>query len=48
MASAVIHGDLAGQPMPPLDRPVYFLNAMFASGNPGQDERFPDRLPEPL
>lgn len=45
MASAVIHGDLAGAPTSRLDRKISFVNVMYAPGDPGQDERFPDRLP---
>jgi hypothetical protein len=48
MASAVIHGDLNAAPAPPLDRPVYFVNVMYASGLPGRDEEFPNRLPADL
>jgi hypothetical protein len=48
MASAVIHGDLNGPPASPLDRRVYFVNVMYASGLPGQDEQFPNRLPADL
>jgi Subtilase family len=45
MASAVLHGDLNDVPMPALDRRIYFVNAMYASGLPGQEEQFPGRLP---
>ncbi len=48
MASAVVHGDLAGPPALPLERRVYFLNVMFAPGGLDQSERFPDRLPADL
>ena len=48
MASAVIHGDLNGQAASSLDRRVYFVNVMYASGLPGQDEQFPNRLPADL
>lgn len=48
MASAVIHGDLAAPPLPPLERRVFFVNVMFAPQGPDQDERFPDRLPADL
>jgi hypothetical protein len=44
MASAVLHGDL-NAPMGPLDRRVYFVNVMYAPATPGEDERFPERLP---
>ena len=48
MASAVVHGDLNGPPQPALDRRVYFVNVMYASGLPGQEEQFPNRLPADL
>ena len=48
MASAVVHGDIAGAPSLPLERRVYFLNVMFAPQGPDQAERFPDRLPADL
>jgi hypothetical protein len=48
MASAVVHGDLNGPPQFALDRRVYFVNVMYASGQPGQDEQFPSRLPADL
>lgn len=48
MASAVIHGDLNAPPEEPLGRRVYFVNVMYASGFPGADEQFPDRLPADL
>lgn len=48
MASAVVHGDIAGAPIPELDRQVFFVNVMFAPQGAGADERFPDRLPADL
>lgn len=45
MASAIVHGDLDGPPLPPLRRRVFFANVMFATGGPNDEERFPDRLP---
>jgi hypothetical protein len=48
MASAVVHGDIAGPPMPALERRVFFVNVMFAPQDLDQDERFPDRLPADL
>ena len=48
MASAVVHGDIAGAAMPTLRRRVFFLNVMFAPQAPNQDKRFPDRLPADL
>ncbi len=48
MASAVLHGDLNGPPQLALDRRVYFVNVMYASGLPGQEEQFPNKLPADL
>ena len=48
MASAVVHGDIAGPPMPALDRRIFFVNVMFAPPDLDQEERFPDRLPADL
>jgi hypothetical protein len=48
MASAVLHGDLNGPPQPALERRIYFVNVMYASGQPGQEEQFPNRLPADL
>jgi hypothetical protein len=48
MASAVVHGDIASPPMPPLHRRVFFVNVMFAPQDLDQDERFPDRMPADL
>jgi hypothetical protein len=48
MASAVIHGDIAGPALPTLSRRVFFVNILFAPPGPDQDERFPDRLPADL
>jgi Subtilase family len=48
MASAVVHGDIAGPPMPVLDRRVFFVSVMFAPPDLNEDERFPDRLPADL
>lgn len=45
MASAVVHGDLNGPPLQPLDRRVYFVNVMYAPASAGESERFPERLP---
>jgi hypothetical protein len=48
MASAVVHGDIAGAPSIPLERRVFFLNVMFAPQDLDQAERFPERLPADL
>lgn len=45
MASAVVHGDLAGSPSAPLGRRVFFVNVMFAPGGGDLPEQFPARLP---
>jgi hypothetical protein len=45
MASAIIHGDLNVPTEPPLDRPLHFVNVMYAPGGPYTEERFPSRLP---
>ena len=48
MASAVLHGDIAAAPAPPLSRRVLFVNVMYAPQELDRDERFPDRLPADL
>jgi hypothetical protein len=48
MASAIIHGDLNVPNEPSLDRPLYFVNVMYAPGGPDSEERFPKRLPADL
>jgi hypothetical protein len=48
MASAIIHGDLNIPNEPSLDRPLYFVNVMYAPGGPDSEERFPNRLPADL
>jgi hypothetical protein len=48
MASAVVHGDIAGGVSIPLERRVFFLNVMFAPQDLDQSERFPERLPADL
>lgn len=48
MASAVVHGDLNQAWDRPLERPVYFVNMLYASADPAHPERFPDRLPADL
>jgi len=48
MASAVLHGDLAAAWPGSLARRVYFVNVMFGPAEPGEDERFPNRLPADL
>jgi hypothetical protein len=48
MASAIIHGDLNVPNEPSLDRPLYFVNVMYAPGGPDSEERFPNRLPADL
>ncbi len=45
MASAVIHGDINGAWSRPLERPVHFVNMLYAVADPTQPERFPDLLP---
>jgi hypothetical protein len=48
MASAIIHGDLNLPDEPALDRPLYFVNVMYAPGGRDLEERFPDKLPADL
>ena len=48
MASAIVHGDLNIPSEPSLDRPLYFVNMMYAPGGPNAEERFPNRLPADL
>lgn len=48
MASAVLHGDLYQPWQRPLERPVHFVNMMFAGADPNHIEQFPDRLPADL
>ena len=48
MASAVVHGDLHSAWDRPLERPVYFLNMLYATADVNQRERFPDSLPADL
>ncbi|MGN6422546.1 MAG: S8 family peptidase [Asticcacaulis sp.] len=48
MASAVVHGDLNQPWQRALERPVYFLNMLYAPAEPDVQERFPDRLPADL
>lgn len=48
MASAVVHGDLNQAWSRSLERPVYFVNMLYASADPAHPERFPDRLPADL
>ena len=45
MASAVVHGDLNRVWGRQLERPVHFVNMLYATANPGHPERFPDLLP---
>jgi hypothetical protein len=45
MASAVVHGDINGAWARPLERPVHFVNMLYAVADPNQPERFPDLLP---
>lgn len=45
MASAVVHGDLNAPWPRGLERPVHFVNMMYATPEANQPERFPDRLP---
>lgn len=45
MASAVVHGDINQQWARPLERPVHFVNMMFAPANAALPEQFPDKLP---
>lgn len=45
MASAVVHGDLNHAWDRPLERPVHFVNMLYATADPAHPERFPDRLP---
>jgi hypothetical protein len=45
MASAVVHGDLNHGWDRPLERPVHFVNMLYATADPAHPERFPDRLP---
>jgi hypothetical protein len=48
MASAVVHGDIYQAWGRPLERPVHFVNMMYATAEPEHPERFPDRLPADL
>lgn len=45
MASAVVHGDLNGGWARSLDRPIHFVNMLYATADPEHPERFPDLLP---
>ncbi|MGN6496892.1 MAG: S8 family peptidase [Tsuneonella sp.] len=45
MASAVIHGDINNSWGRPLERPVHFVNMLYATADPDHPERFPDLLP---
>jgi hypothetical protein len=45
MASAVVHGDINLAWNRPLERPVFFVNMLYATADPEHPERFPDRLP---
>lgn len=45
MASAVIHGDINGVWDRPLERPVHFVNMLYATADADRPERFPDLLP---
>jgi hypothetical protein len=45
MASAVVHGDINAAWTRPLERPVYFVNMLYATADLEHPERFPDRLP---
>ena len=45
MASAVVHGDINVAWSRPLERPVYFVNMLYATADLEHPERFPDRLP---
>lgn len=48
MASAVVHGDINQAWDRPLERPIHFVNMMYATADPAHPERFPDRLPADL
>ena len=45
MASVVVHGDINRPWDRPLERPVYFVNMLYAPAELNRDERFPDLLP---
>jgi hypothetical protein len=45
MASAVVHGDINCAWDRPLERPIHFVNMLYATANPDHPERFPDLLP---
>lgn len=45
MASAVVHGDLNLAWPRQLERPIHFVNMLYATADPEHPERFPDRLP---
>jgi hypothetical protein len=45
MASAVVHGDINRVWHRPLERPVHFVNMLYAAADLDHPERFPDRLP---
>lgn len=45
MASAVVHGDLNAAWERALERPVHFVNMLYATADPDRPEQFPDLLP---
>ena len=45
IASAVVHGDINAAWGRPLERRVHFVNMLYATADPNQQERFPDLLP---
>jgi hypothetical protein len=45
MASAVVHGDIHQVWDRPLQRPIHFVNMLYATADPDHPERFPDMLP---
>lgn len=48
MASAVVHGDLNDAWARPIERPIYFVNMLYATADIQEPERFPDKLPADL
>lgn len=48
MASAVVHGDINQPWTRALERPIHFVNMLYATADPEHPERFPDRLPADL
>jgi hypothetical protein len=45
MASAVVHGDINASWNRPIERPIHFVNMLYATADPDHPECFPDLLP---